>query len=206
MSTDVKQLGLGERLRHYREKAGLSVDAVAQKVGLSAESVAGIEAGHQVPDLKQLVTLAEAVAAPLPALFTPASVVSRVEFVRAADRWKVQPSTDHATAANYRYEALSYRLTEKLMSPFLIEMSPHHPGELPLSAHEGEEFLFLLSGEAIVTIEEHKYTMRAGDSLYFDSRLNHSIRPSGAQPARLIACLAQDHKQPPVNPFDRAYV
>jgi mannose-6-phosphate isomerase-like protein (cupin superfamily) len=106
---------------------------------------------------------------------------------------------------NYRYEALSYRLTEKLMSPFLIEISPNQPADLPLSSHEGEEFLFLLAGELIVTIEDHQYAMRAGDSLYFDSRLKHTVQPTGSQPARLIACIAQDHKQQPASPMERSF-
>lgn len=205
MRLDLKSLKLGERLRRVRTKLGLSPEGVAQAAGIAVAQFTAFESETQVPDLAQLLRLADALQTSPCALLAAPGGAGRVEFVRVNDRWKVQPSTDQATYGNYRYEALSYRLTEKLMSPFLIELSPQHGGEMPMSSHDGEEFLFLLSGEVTVTIEDHKYAMRAGDSLYFDSRLQHSILQVGPLAARLIACIAQDHKEPPGNPIERAY-
>ena len=65
---------------------------------------------------------------------------ARVEVVRTSERWKVEPQTDTAAALNYSYESLSYRLTDKIMSPFeyagplselivLGDIAMMHPGD-----------------------------------------------------------------------------
>ena len=112
--------------------------------------------------------------------------------VRSQERWAVEPPSEAARALNYRYQALSYRLTDKLMAPFLVEIPPDDAASVPFSAHAGEEFLFVLAGQLRVTIEEDEYHLAPGDSIYFDSRLDHSLRAAEGGLVRLLACVAQD--------------
>ena len=79
-----------------------------------------------------------------------------------------------AAALNYSYEALSYRLTDKAMSPFHVEIPPGQSREVVPLSHDGEEFHYLLAGEAQFEIGEETHRLVAGDSIYFDSRQAHS--------------------------------
>ena len=54
-------LVVGKRLRHQRKSVGLTLDAVANKVGLSASAVSLIETGKREARLSTLVALAQAV-------------------------------------------------------------------------------------------------------------------------------------------------
>ncbi|MBI2951033.1 cupin domain-containing protein, partial [bacterium] len=92
------------------------------------------------------------------------------------------------------YEALSYRMTDKVMSPFHIEIPPSQGKEVEPLSHEGEEFHFVLEGSAEFTVGQETYQLTSGDAIYFDSRLPHSIRAMGFLPARMLACLVNVHR------------
>jgi quercetin dioxygenase-like cupin family protein len=62
------------------------------------------------------------------------------------------------------------------MQPMLFvarkgEVKPH------LLQHEGEEFIYIISGEMKMTVGEIDYHLKTGDSLYFNCLQKHGIMP-----------------------------
>ena len=57
--------------------------------------------------------------------------------------------------------------------------------------HEGNEFIYLLSGELEVTICSEALVMKAGELLYFDPTQVHKTRPIGTPPARALTCFIE---------------
>lgn len=185
---------LGEKLVNLRKRNRLTLADVAAKSGVPLALLKKYEGGGALPALGELMNLARAFDVSMNHFFTSGPPVGRVEVVRADERWKVKPQTDTAAALNYSYEALSYRLTDKVMSPFHIEIPASQKVEVESLSHEGEEFHFILSGSVEITIGEETYRLASGDAIYFDSRVPHSIRALGARPARLLACLVNVHR------------
>ncbi len=64
-----------------------------------------------------------------------------------------------------RMELLAWGNT--MMEPHLFRVAPG-AGSGDSYAHEGEEFLFVLRGELMITLEEEEYRLKAGDSFYFE--------------------------------------
>ena len=185
---------LGGKLIDLRNQNGLTLKEAAESSGLSQEQLEVYEAGSTLPALGELMSLARLFDVSMNHFFTSGPPTARVEVVKATERWKVEPQTDTAAALNYSYEALAYRLTDKVMSPFHVEIPPsEHMDAKPLS-HEGEEFHFILSGEVEMVIEKETHRLASGDAIYFDSRLPHSVRALGFQPARMLACLINVHR------------
>jgi len=180
---------LSREIVRLREQSGLTLADVATACGLPENRLERYEKGLALPAVGELMNLARVFDVSLNHFFMSGPPVGRVEVVRASERWKVEPPTDTAVALNYSYEALSYRLTDKLMSPFHIEIPPSEKREIEPLSHEGEEFHFILEGSVETTIGQETYRLSAGDAIYFDSRLRHSIRALGSVPARLLACL-----------------
>jgi len=180
---------LSRELVRLREQSGLTLADAATACGLPENWLERYEKGLALPAVGELMNLARVFDVSLNHFFMSGPPVGRVEVVRASERWKVEPPTDTAVALNYSYEALSYRLTDKLMSPFHIEIPPSEKREIEPLSHEGEEFHFILEGSVETTIGQETYRLSVGDAIYFDSRLRHSIRAMGSVPARLLACL-----------------
>jgi mannose-6-phosphate isomerase-like protein (cupin superfamily) len=188
---------LGGQLVRLREGRGLTLAAAAAASGLPPDRLHEYERGRALPALGELMVLARVFDVSLNPLFMCGPPVGGVEVVRANERWKVKPPTEAAAALNYRYEALAYRLTDKVMSPFHIEIPPGEDRAVEPLPHEGEEFHFILEGSVETTVGQETYRLAAGDAIYFDSRLQHSVRALGSVPARLLACLVNVRHQPP---------
>lgn len=62
------------------------------------------------------------------------------------------------------------------MQPFLFLAEKGEVKRHEVS-HEGEEFIYVISGEMKMTVGEIEYLLKAGDSLYFNSILRHCIMP-----------------------------
>ena len=200
------QAQLREKLIDLRKRSGLAVADVAAASGVSEDRLEKYESGQALPALGELMNLARAFDVSMNHFFPSKLPDARIEVVRASERWKVEPQTDAAAALNYSYEALSYRLTDRVVSPFHIEIPPSQNKAVEPLSHEGEEFHFILSGEVEINVGEETYRLTSGDAIYFDSRLRHSIRALGNRPASMLACLVNVHRpSPDDSPIQRAH-
>jgi transcriptional regulator with XRE-family HTH domain len=203
---ELTQLGLGEKLRRLREERGLELPEIAKRSAIPVEQLEAFESGKAIPAIADLVKLSAALEISLGHFFQRAIPQSRVEVVRAADRWTVEAHSELGRTLNYRYQSLSYNLTEKLMSPFLVEIPPDDSTEAVTSTHGGEEFLFVLAGQLEVRVGAETHRLGPGDAIYFDSRLEHALRAVEGATVRVLACIAEERRPEPENPIERAYL
>jgi transcriptional regulator with XRE-family HTH domain len=182
---------IGRKLRQMRERAGLSAGDLADRAGVPEEDLTAIERGDETPSVGLLLNVARALGVAPGHFFAGAAPPRRIEVVRAGERWRVErASSESGTSLSYSYEALSYRLTEKLMQPFLIEVRLGAEDAVQPSSHEGEEFMYVLEGELDLEIQDEKIRLGPGDSCYFDSRLPHVLRAASPLPPRVIVVVA----------------
>lgn len=74
------------------------------------------------------------------------------------------------------------------MEPFLIEINA--TGSDPVySSHEGEEFLFVLDGQVVVKYGTDEYLLQPGDSIYYDSIVEHMVSAAKDSTARVLAVV-----------------
>jgi quercetin dioxygenase-like cupin family protein len=88
----------------------------------------------------------------------------------------IQASKLIQTNIGYSFFAFAPELREKLMQPFLFHA---RKGEIQqhVFSHEGEEFIYMLEGEMKYKIGDIEYTLRPGDSVYFNSLEEHMLTP-----------------------------
>jgi hypothetical protein len=96
---------------------------------------------------------------------------------------------------NYDYEYLCADLREKRMVPLIARIKAHDIVEFGKpSAHQGEEFLYVLEG----TIEVHSQfyapvTVPAGRGIYLDSTMEHAYTAKDCKTALVLAvCSSED--------------
>ncbi len=59
---------IGERIRHYRQKAGLTQEAVAEQIGLTQKHISRIEGGYHNSLFITIMEIAKAINIPIDAL------------------------------------------------------------------------------------------------------------------------------------------
>ena len=75
------------------------------------------------------------------------------------------------------------------MEPFVVEIQPSEEREFISSAHEGEEFIYVMNGEVEVDYGKEKYLLKTGDSIYYDSIVKHHIHGAEGKAAKILAVV-----------------
>jgi uncharacterized cupin superfamily protein len=75
------------------------------------------------------------------------------------------------------------------MEPFLIDIHPGSAQGVQQSTHEGEEFVYVLTGEVEITYGKDMYRLKAGDGMYYDSIVPHHVHSAGSAGARVLAVV-----------------
>ena len=70
----------------------------------------------------------------------------------------------------------------------MIELSPSDEAGLRKSSHEGEEFIYVLDGEIAIDYGKDIFRLKAGESIYYDSIVEHDVKAVDA-PARILAVI-----------------
>ena len=75
------------------------------------------------------------------------------------------------------------------MEPFLIDVATDPDHEPVLSTHEGEEFIYVLEGAIKVHYGKDIHIVNAGDSIYYDSVVQHLVTSANGKPAKILAVV-----------------
>ena len=183
---------VGQKIRGIRESKNLSIEEIAERSGLSKEQVAAIETDQNLPSLGPLIKIARALGVRLGTFLDDNDALGPV-ITRAADRERdtsISFSNDAADARKHmEYHPLAKQKTGRHMEPFIVEINPSEEKTFQLSAHEGEEFIYVMSGEVEIDYGKEKYILGEGDSIFYDSIVKHHVHGAEGKAAKILAVV-----------------
>ena len=175
---------IGERMAALRARRRVTLERLAQVTGFTKGYLSKIENSRKVPPIGSLARIAMALDADIAYFFQSPEATSRnaVSVVHRRDR---QPVVRGGTAFGYDYAALAHNRRDKRMEPFLFSF-PRRIDRHVHFEHDGEEFLFILSGKVEFDVNGEKYILEEGDSIYFDASLPHKGRALGGSAKAIV--------------------
>ena len=75
------------------------------------------------------------------------------------------------------------------MEPFIINIKSSSTSEPILSSHEGEEFIYVMQGSVKVNYGKEQYILHVGDSIYYDSIVDHLVSAVDNEPSQILAVV-----------------
>lgn len=183
---------VGSKIKGLRETKNLSVEEVAESTGLSVDQIKSIENDQNLPSLGPLIKIARALGVRLGTFMDDNDSLGPV-VTRAADRERDSSisfsngATD--TRKHMEYHPLAQQKAGRHMEPFIIDINPEESPEFQLSAHEGEEFIYVMQGEVEVKYGKETYTLHEGDSIYYDSIVKHHVHGAPGKSAKILALV-----------------
>ncbi len=94
------------------------------------------------------------------------------------------------TEQGYAYDSLTRPGTVgHIMEPFMLIFDPNLAKGPPIS-HDGQEFLYVISGTIGLFYDGKEYSLEQGDSVYLDSSRSHTLYCLGDKPAQLLAVVS----------------
>lgn len=183
---------IGAKIKSMRETKGLSLEEIAERSGLSVEQIQSIETDQNLPSLGPLIKVARALGVRLGTFLDDSDALGPV-VCRAADREKQSTISFSNGAADARrhmeYHPLAQQKAGRHMEPFIIDINPSDERNFQLSAHEGEEFIYVMQGEIEIVYGKDTYSLNEGDSIFYDSIVKHHVHGVPGKPAKILAVV-----------------
>jgi transcriptional regulator with XRE-family HTH domain len=174
---------IGPRLKSWREKRSMTLAELSRTTGISASTLSRLEAGKRAPNLELVVPIARAL---------------RLELDDIVPRAAPDPRVSRTTkrVGDIRFETLSPESSP--VQTFKVTFPPNPAGAtaIPeLKVHDGQEWLYILSGRLRLVIGEQEVTLGPGEAAEFDTRLPHWLTATGNEPVEMLSIFSKEGKR-----------
>jgi transcriptional regulator with XRE-family HTH domain len=183
------ELQLGRRISDLRASRGFTQDRLAAATGFTKGYLSKIENSKVIPPIGTLVTIARVLDTDLADLFGSGTNGGEDELISIVRANEGESVIRGGSSFGYDYIALADRRHDKQMEPFVMVF----PSEVTKDVHfehDGEEFMYILSGKVEFSAEINRrsrtWVLSAGDSAYFDSSIPHRGRSLQGESRALV--------------------
>jgi transcriptional regulator with XRE-family HTH domain len=184
----------GERIAELRKTYALSRETLAERSALDIELIRRIEEEGHIPDLAPLLKISRALGVRLGTLLDDheelGPVITRKGNAEAVARFVTGLPADKKPEAGRRglaFHALAADKGGRHMEPFIVDIEGE--AEQDKSAHEGEEFIHILSGNLALEYGKDRHALGQGDSVYYDSIVPHRVYSADGGTVRILAVI-----------------
>lgn len=169
---------VGKKIKKARTDKKMTYDALANETGFSVDFLKKVEAGKITPPVGSLLQISRA-------LEIDSGDLLKEDEGRMQDRIRAY----NKRTASYAYTTLTPGAENKHLKAFRIKIDALKDHEGVSYNHEGEEFVYVLDGTIEVVVGEHVNSLGPGDSLHFNSGIQHLLRNTGESDAELIVVI-----------------
>jgi transcriptional regulator with XRE-family HTH domain len=170
--------GLGPAVRRLRRERGLTLQELADAVGTSVAHLSRLESGGRQPSIEGLLRIAAALGVGVDELLAAPEEPGPGTVVRGA------------TAPVYEVEGFRFQ-------PLIPEAGPEGLAAVKVvfpvdrtegeyREHEGEEWIYVLSGRLRLTLGSERAVLEPGDAAYFNGLLPHRWDVLGEEDAEIL--------------------
>lgn len=181
---------IGVKIASIRKQKSISTDELAERCGFTCALMVKIEENKAIPSLGHLIKVARALGVRLGTFLDDMDqlgpVVNRSGDIKQGTSFSNQNST---ARLNLDFFPLASDKSGRHMEPFIVDINPSASSEFVQSSHEGEEFIYVLSGNIEIKYGKTIYTLSEGDSIYYDSVVDHHVHTADELPAKILAVV-----------------
>ena len=181
---------VADKIQALLSAKSISVEELSDRTGLSASQIGFILSSPVVPSLAPIIKIARALGVRLGTFLDDSEQLGPV-VKRVTD--DVHPATfsSQLSDANSHLDffSLAGNKTGRHMEPFIIDIKPVNDIKPVLSTHEGEEFIYVLSGSAKIIYGKETYVLQQGESIYYDSIVEHLVGSVDGLAAKILAVV-----------------
>jgi len=183
---DIKIQAIGERIQSLREKKGLSLKDLSNMTGFGIDLLKSIEENKVQPQLGTIIKLSKALDSALGRLLS--GVGDKVYSITRKNQQKVisRSTSQRGNKQVYTYKSLAPEVQGRHMEALIVQLDANPEHEM--SVHDGEEFIYVLSGIIQLDIGDEQFELEPGDSVYYLSTTPHLVS-SKEDTATILAVL-----------------
>ena len=169
---------VGKRIKTARTQKKMTLDQVANDTGCSIDYLKQVESGREMPPVGTLLQIARA-------LQIDSGFLLKEQIETRRQRAKAYAKRTE----NYAYSTLTPGAENKHLKAFRVQIEAHQAHKGVGYQHEGEEFAYVLKGRVEIAVGDHLNQLGPGDSLHFNSGIQHHMRNVGDEDADLLVVI-----------------
>lgn len=173
-----RTFSIGNKIQEARTSKDMTLDFVANETGLSTQYLSKVEEGAVMPSVGTILQISRA-------LDIDSSPFLKGQETDLTNR--ISATTKRTE--NYAYKTLTSGTETKHLKAFQVTIDPLKEHSGVGYQHEGEEFVYVLSGKVEVLVGENKNILPKGSSLHFNSGIRHKMTNLSDEPALMIVVL-----------------
>ena len=177
---------LGERIRSLRKTKGITLMEIARKTGIAQATLSRIETGTMTGTLESHEKIAEVLGIGLSELYEGLDG----RYAKTARLTSDEKKKVHFHSSNVQVELLIQESSKKKITPYLISFEGKGQTDVERYDRGVEKFFYQMEGESVVKLENEIYTLKSGDTIYFDGALGHQIINESGKPSRILAAVS----------------
>jgi len=173
---------IGEKIKRLRKGKGISLTQLSKASGVALATLSRMEHQKMVGTLESHINIAKALGINLTDLYSE---------VTAEQKESAPPSSGvekdvfvHNDKSSF--EILTNQIFNKRMMPVLIKLEPAGRTAIEQAGAQTEKFTYVLGGKVELYINNIKYSLNKGESLYFDGSLPHYYKNGDKLAARIL--------------------
>jgi transcriptional regulator with XRE-family HTH domain len=180
-------MDLSTRIRERRLALGLTLEALAERTGVSRAMLSDIERGRKNPTVKLLAGIAEGLGCTVSALLgedggPPREAISVVR--RSERRTLVDPRS------GVERQGLAPALLHRGVEVIWYDIPPgQETGAFPPHRPGVEEHITVVAGRLRCTLAGQELTLETGDSVTFRGDIVHNFANAGPEPCRYLLII-----------------
>ena len=177
----IQQMGI--TLRRARLAKGLTLRDLSAKSGLSQAFLSRLERGRASTSIANLIRITGIIGIAVGDLFEAdgsRAAAAGYVVVRAADGHPQAIAT-----TGYSYQPLVTGWDGPRVDAFILTFPRHNRADV-MTAHEGEEMVYVLQGRIVFRLGAEEIPLGVGDSIYFKSDIPHMGRNVGERDAKVL--------------------
>ncbi len=160
--------GIGEKLRAFRKERRYSIRVLAERAGLSPNTITLIENNNASPTVTTLYSIANALDIPLSAFFIEDENNNDLHLIQAQDREKV-------VMPGLKVSVLPGKILDQRVHVLHFTVEPGQGSGSEQMIHPGDELVICTQGELEYRVKDSIYTLKEQDSLAFNGSYPHSF-------------------------------
>lgn len=159
--------GIGSKIRKARKSKKLTLNELSDLTGLSQGFLSQVERSKSSVTLQSLSKISDALQISRSYFF------DEIDENPKKDEINSFTTTTNYHSTNFFYQSLIGDITNPAFEPMIAVLLSEEKKPSP-SSHSGQEFVYVLSGELTLILENNEKILYEGDSFHIESNISHT--------------------------------
>ena len=181
MQEQIKQIA--ERIKGLREIFEVSQETLADELDVPIDAYRDYEGGREDIPVSILFKIAHRFHVEMSTLLTGEEPRLHTYALTRRDK-----GITVARREDYKYQSLAHNFIHKKAEFFIVTVEPDD-APVHYNSHPGQEFDYVLEGKLKIVLDGHEVVLHEGDSLFYDSGIDHGMKALDGETARFLAVI-----------------